>query len=168
MKLRIKGNSLRFRLGSSELAKLVDVGRIEETIYFAPEEESRLVYGIEHRPDIRSVPLLYRSSEIAVSLRTETVMSWAEGNEVGIYALIDLGTRGQLQLLVEKDFACLDLSETDNSSQRDRQFRYLPEPQLRRSLLISLSENCQNVSPSPQLPLSLARVLSAPQLERTV
>jgi hypothetical protein len=38
MKLRIKGNSLRYRVGRSELAKFVDSGRIEDTIYFASEQ----------------------------------------------------------------------------------------------------------------------------------
>ncbi|MCU1225860.1 MAG: hypothetical protein JWQ42_3953 [Edaphobacter sp.] len=114
MKLRIKGNSLRYRVGRSELAKFVDSGRIEDTIYFASEQESRLVYAMEHRPDIRSVTLLYRSPEIAIALPTEAVTRWAESNEVGIYAAIDLGFRGQLELLIEKDFACLDLSDADN------------------------------------------------------
>jgi hypothetical protein len=37
MKLSIKGNSLRIRITRSEFGKLIDTGRIEETIYFAPD-----------------------------------------------------------------------------------------------------------------------------------
>ena len=45
MKLRIKGNSLRFRVTQSELAKLVELGRVEETIYFGPEPDGASISG---------------------------------------------------------------------------------------------------------------------------
>lgn len=33
---------------------------------------------------------------------------------MGIYATADLGSRGTLELSIEKDFACLDRSDADN------------------------------------------------------
>jgi hypothetical protein len=114
MKLRIKGNSLRFRVTRSELAKLIDTGRIGETIFFSPDEYSSLTYALELQPSSTSATLRYRQSEIAIVLSTQEVKVWAESDRVGIYATLDLGARGTLDLLVEKDFACLDLSDAEN------------------------------------------------------
>jgi hypothetical protein len=47
MKLRIKGNSLRIRVGRSELERFLDDGRVEDTIHFAPQPEARLTYVLE-------------------------------------------------------------------------------------------------------------------------
>ena len=114
MKLRIKANSLRLRLTRSEVMKLIDTGHIEETIYFSPNEQSRLTYALEHEPDLISATLRYQPPEVVVVLPKEEATAWAESNQVGIYATVDLGPVGALDLIVEKDFACLDLSDADN------------------------------------------------------
>ena len=41
MKLRIKGNSLRFRVSPSELMRLLESGRLEESIRFGRELRER-------------------------------------------------------------------------------------------------------------------------------
>jgi hypothetical protein len=114
MKLRITGKSLRLRLTQSELAKLVDRGHIEETTYFGPGEDSGLTYAMEQRPSSTDTSLQYRERELTVILSTSEFKAWAETNQVGIYATVDLGARGDLDVIVEKDFACLDLSDADN------------------------------------------------------
>ncbi len=114
MKLRIKGNSLRLRLTRSEVAKLLDAGHVEETIHFSPEEQSRLTYSLRVEPDLTSATLRYQRPEVVVVLSTKEATSWAQDNQVGIYATVDLGPRGALDLIVEKDFACVDGSDADN------------------------------------------------------
>jgi len=114
MKLRIKGNSLGLRLTRSELVKLIDTGHIEETIYFSSNEQCRLTYALEHEPDLAGATLRYDSPEVVIVLPEKEAVTWAEGNRVGIYATVDLGPRGTLDLVVEKDFACLDPSDADN------------------------------------------------------
>ena len=47
MKLRIKGNSLRMRVGRAELTRFLHDGRIEDTIHFAAEPEASLTYALE-------------------------------------------------------------------------------------------------------------------------
>lgn len=108
MKLRIHKNSLRLRLGPSEIARLLASGRIEETIRFAPGENGQLTYALELAPDdgqhlsIRSV-----GREIAVLVPRAPAQQWAEGDAVGIGGKIMAGDNA-LELLVEKDFACID------------------------------------------------------------
>ena len=107
MKLRIHGNSLRLRVSPSEMARLLDSGRIEETVHFAHEDAARLTYALEHAAADRDIALRYRPGEIAVVLSASRARQWAESDEVGISGGIDVA-RGTLLLLVEKDFACLD------------------------------------------------------------
>jgi hypothetical protein len=114
MKLRITGKSLRLRVTQSELAKLLDAGRIDETVYLGPGEDSRLTYALQHRVSAIYTSLHYEDHELTVLLSTAEVKTWAETSQVGIYASVDLGAQGGLDILVEKDFACLDLSDADN------------------------------------------------------
>ena len=101
MKLRIKANSLRLRLTRSEVMKLIDTGHIEETIYFSHNEQSRLTYALEHEPDLISATLRYQPPEVVVVLPKEEATAWAESNQVGIYATVDLSPVGALDLIVE-------------------------------------------------------------------
>lgn len=114
MKLRIKGNSLRLRVTRSELDRLVRNGRIEETTWLGAGSNCRLTYALElsHNGDgvtLRNVP-----PEIAVLLPSGEVSTWKSSDQVGIYATADLGPHGFLELVIEKDFACLDRSDEDN------------------------------------------------------
>jgi hypothetical protein len=102
MKLRIKGNSLRLRVSQSELARLMTVGRIEETIQFAPESHARLTYALTVRDVKEDMGLEYLDQTVTVVLSSAAARLWAESEDVGIYA------DGMVSLLVEKDFACLD------------------------------------------------------------
>jgi hypothetical protein len=113
MKLRIKGNSIRFRVARSELTKLIEEGRIEETIYFTPSEQGRLTYALE-QSDLPETRLRYEGSEVTIALPRELAATWAGSDQVGIYDSIDLARNGLLTIAVEKDFACLDRSDSDN------------------------------------------------------
>jgi hypothetical protein len=55
--------------------------------------------------------VVYRSGEVVIALPKSTASEWAESDQVGIYAAVE----GTLNLIVEKDFACLDLSDADNA-----------------------------------------------------
>ena len=113
MKLRIKGNSLRLRVSRSELARLMQTGRIEETIRFAPEKDAKLTYAVEQSADHEAMTVRWRPQEVAVLLPVEDARGWSEGEEVGLYRDCRVGDE-ILALLVEKDFACLDRMDADN------------------------------------------------------
>ena len=114
MKLRIKGNSLRLRVTRPELERLMNEGRIEETVSFAPDDRSCLTYSLEHTattavPAVRFVP-----PSLEVRIPTAQAQKWSLSEDVGISATIDLGPKGSLDLLLEKDFACIQGSEEEN------------------------------------------------------
>jgi hypothetical protein len=110
MKLRIKGNSMRLRVSPSEMKRLLNGGRIEEVIRFGPEPDAKLIYALEHTASNQQIAVRYRPQEVTVVLSTQNARNWAEGDEVGVYGVLDIGN-GQLTLAVEKDFACLDRNE---------------------------------------------------------
>ena len=119
MKMRIKGDSLRLRISPSEMAGLLHSGRIEETIHFGPEQDAKLTYALQTGSDPSAgedaITVRYRPREIAVVVPAMQIRAWADGAETGIYAAVDNGV-AQLDLAIEKDFACLDRHDGDNDT----------------------------------------------------
>jgi Family of unknown function (DUF7009) len=115
VKLRIKGNSLRLRITRSELDKLASTGRIEETIHFAAGDRSCLTYALERSPSASAVSVRFAPPTIAVVLPSAAAESWQSSGETGIYAAIDLGAQGTLEVSIEKDFACLHGDDAENA-----------------------------------------------------
>ena len=113
MKLRVKGNSLRLRVSPSELARLLEAGSIEETIRFASQEEAKLTYALEHAATEEAISVRYRPREVTIVLSTQRARIWAEGEDVGVCGTVRVGS-DELELIVEKDFACLDGTDEDN------------------------------------------------------
>lgn len=113
MKLRVNGNSLRFRVSRSELSRLMQTGRIEETIQFAPENHATLTYALEHSLEQREMTVRYRPQEVTVVIPREEARRWSAGDQVGLYCDYRAGDR-VLALVVEKDFACLDGKDAHN------------------------------------------------------
>ena len=107
MKLRIKGNSLRLRISRSEMETLVSSGSIEDTIYFAVGPEAKLTYTLRHALATSDVHVEYLPQQVHVVVSTEAAKSWAASDQVGIYGSSETSA-GPLELVVEKDFACLD------------------------------------------------------------
>ena len=105
MKLRIQGNSLRFRLTRSEVARLHESAVVEETAHFSVE--SGLTYGIRKGAggDIR---VEWTDGAITVHVPASLVDGWASSDDVGINA-----RDGQMRIAIEKDFRCLTRPRED-------------------------------------------------------
>jgi len=115
MKLRIQGNSSRLRVSRLELASFSDTGVLEETVRFGRGEKAKLTYLLMRSTDGADVDVMSSDGRVAVLLSAGTALTWAETEQVGISADVDLGAQGTLSILVEKDFACLDRSDADNA-----------------------------------------------------
>jgi hypothetical protein len=114
MKLRIKGNSLRLRITPKEMMRLLDTGRVEETIYFAAEENARLTYALEHTQAAPAMTVRWGPREVVVAIASEEARRWAATADVGLYGEVTT-SHGNLELAIEKDFACLDKSDAENT-----------------------------------------------------
>ncbi len=94
---------------------MIHCGRVEETVYFGPFDDVRLVYVLREDPGLTCPSVVYRSGEEVITLLTRTAGEWAGSDQVQIYAAVDLGPQCTLNLIVEKDFACLDPSDADDA-----------------------------------------------------
>ena len=115
MKLRIKGNSIRLRVSRSELERFLSGNRIEETVHFAPETDARLIYALESARQAVPVVVRYQPQAVTVVLSEDQARIWSGENEIGVYTSVEIGAAGALEVIIEKDFACLDRSDEDNS-----------------------------------------------------
>jgi len=113
MKLRITPDSLRLRVSQSDLARFIQSGRIEETIQFSADDSAKLTYAMELSEDQCDIAVRYQTQQITLLISNRVARHWERADRVGIYGTVKLRER-ELQLIVEKDFACLDGSDKDN------------------------------------------------------
>ena len=108
MKIRIKGNSLRYRLTKSEVARLYTDGSLVERTEFAGKT---LVYGIETSDDIAKGLSADFTGDCIVLRMTKAMIN--ELNNTDTVGFED--HTGPVSILIEKDFVCIDRVEEDQS-----------------------------------------------------
>jgi|HubBroStandDraft_5_1064220.scaffolds.fasta_scaffold249927_2 hypothetical protein len=114
MKLRCKGNSIRLRVTRSELNRLQAGERVQETIHFPPSPKVRLAYALEIGSHSQPVSVTFVDQQVIVSVSQDQLASWSGEHQVGVYASLPVDETTALEVAIEKDFACLDLSDADN------------------------------------------------------
>ena len=108
MKIRIKGNSLRYRLTRSEVDRLSADGRLEERTEFAGRS---LIYAIESASkDATNLSAEFTGDKIVLYLPKEMINELVNTERVGFE-----GSSGLVSLLIEKDFVCIDRVEEDQA-----------------------------------------------------
>ena len=106
MKIRIKGNSLRYRLTKSDILTLAQNGSINEQTDFVGKS---LIYAlITTQGGVITAEFI--NNTITLFLPKIMVHKLVETEIIGFN-----GNSGKLTLLVEKDFTCLDNVEEDQS-----------------------------------------------------
>lgn len=117
MKLRILGNSLRFRLGKSEVESFARSGSIEETVTFRKSPENDLSYKLE-MIDGNEFTGRFINGKIAVCLPRTIVDRWVRTDDVSISGSQRLDDQDRLKFLIEKDFVCLNAHNDEDQSDR--------------------------------------------------
>jgi hypothetical protein len=85
MKLRMKANSVRLRVGRSEFARLLQEGHIEETIRFAPAPNATFTWVLElGSPESAAAIVRYAPRDLVVALTFEQLGLWREADQVGV------------------------------------------------------------------------------------
>ena len=106
MKIRIKGNSLRYRLTKSEVEGFAESGYLEEVIIFV---SNSLIYALE-RSHAARLSANFEQNKITLFMPGVMIDEWFNTERTG-FENFD----GNLYLLVEKDFKCLDEVSEDQS-----------------------------------------------------
>ncbi|MBT8300510.1 MAG: hypothetical protein KJO63_04210 [Maribacter sp.] len=111
MKIRIKENSVRFRLTPSEVKKFCEEGQIEKVTQF---NSTTLIYGVKQQ-EIEHLQVDFNDNAITLNVPATFAKEWFENDVVGIDHTEVLSDGGSFFLLLEKDFACLDNTHEDQS-----------------------------------------------------
>jgi hypothetical protein len=106
MKIRIKGNSLRYRLTKSDIEHFSKEGYIEETIYLGTQ---KLIYALQRYPE-DELTADFNDQKIVLYVPDYIANEWTTTDRVGFE-----NNNGALYLLIEKDFKCLDNVAEDQS-----------------------------------------------------
>lgn len=111
--MRVRGNSIRLRLTQSEVEQFEKKGLVEEIIEFGERE---LIYALESSAKAEKVEAEFKDNRIVVIIPQNDAKRWANSNEVGIKTEYNISDEKTLQLLIEKDFACLEPREGEEDA----------------------------------------------------
>ena len=106
MKIRIKDNSIRFRLSQSEVTELGSAGKVSGYTEFPGQT---LTYAIERTED-HLLSTAFAENRIVLRMPAGMVEEWISTERIGFG-----GQAGKVKILVEKDFVCLDNTLEDQS-----------------------------------------------------
>ena len=113
MKLRIKGNSIRFRLTQSEVKIVEQTGLVKDQIKFS--DSISLEYEIKAATGLEYVEATYSENKITLKVNESLIRDWAHSDQVTISSSLDLSSNENLTILIEKDFKCLSPRDEDES-----------------------------------------------------
>jgi hypothetical protein len=111
MKIRIKDNSVRFRLTKSEVKKLCTENYIEAKTEF---NSATLIYAISVQ-NIERLDADFESNKITLVFPAKDASNWYSNELITHEHSIQLNNGNMLKLLLEKDFVCLDHTTEDQS-----------------------------------------------------
>ena len=108
MKIRIKGNSIRYRLSKTDVEQFIKTGGLEETVDFGAQ---KLVYALKKHCE-SALSASFEQNTITLYMPEHMAAEWETPDKVGFN-----GIHNKLSILIEKDFQCLDNvaeDQTDN------------------------------------------------------
>ena len=106
MKIRIKGNSLRYRLTKTDVANFDRDGYLEESTNFGTQV---FKYALQ-RALTGQLTADFTNNTIIMYMPADVALEWTSTDRVGYE-----NNSNQMYLLVEKDFKCLDNVAEDQS-----------------------------------------------------
>lgn len=114
MKLRIRDDSIRLRLTQTEVDTLRQSGIVTGNTGFPGGRT--FTYSVESSPASVTLDASCTAEGMTVRLPESSVLSWAATEQVSMEGEQALDEGRVLQILVEKDFACLAPREGEDES----------------------------------------------------
>ncbi|WP_276392183.1 DUF7009 family protein [Eudoraea chungangensis] len=112
MKIRIRGNSIRFRLTKTEVEKLCNKGIVEERCQF---EETSFFYVVKETTEKEELFGSFENNAILLYVPSILLKNWHHNDTVGFYHSQRVKAGTILMLTLEKDFVCMDETVEDQS-----------------------------------------------------
>ena len=113
MKIRIQGNSIRFRLKQTEVKNFREEGEIKEEMSFGILPADKLSFVLKAR-NSGSFKITLESNVIMLQVPSVMCAKWTNTDLVGFEEEVTTGKGDTIRVLVEKDFKCLDGSDVEN------------------------------------------------------
>ncbi|WP_339842095.1 hypothetical protein [uncultured Maribacter sp.] len=112
MKIRIKGDSIRFRLTQTEVKALSKNGKIYDSTNFANQKFN---YGVVLNKTINHLGIRFENNTIILEMPELNGKSWYKNDIITFDHTFKTSNENELFLLLEKDFTCLDNTSEDQS-----------------------------------------------------
>lgn len=112
MKIRIKGNSIRFRLTRPEVAEFCRKGYFEEQTEF---DKGKFTYAVRMHENLEQLSAKFEANTIILNIPKNSAAGWDGTDKIGFENTMILENGKKLALLLEKDFTCLENREEDQS-----------------------------------------------------
>ncbi|MFS4454999.1 DUF7009 family protein [Maribacter sp. 2304DJ31-5] len=112
MKIRIKGNSIRYRLTKTEVETLSKKGRYSEKTKIGDQTFHYTVCADANKTHLDAA---FADNTITLSVPKKDTLEWPGNEQVGFQHTVVLPNGGKLSLLLEKDFVCMDATLEDQS-----------------------------------------------------
>lgn len=112
MKIRIRGNSVRFRLTKTELEQLCRERSIEERTNFTTQD---FIYEVK-ATEIDELNIQFDSNKISLQISNALLENWDTDQRIGFSHTISTTNGKSIDLLLEKDFTCLEDRGEDESN----------------------------------------------------
>ena len=112
MKIRIQGNSIRYRLTRKEVRELQEKGIVQKHTTF---NRKNFAYRVLEKEGITALEADFQNDTISLFFPKVENEKWADLERVGYANDMILDNGQTLRLLLEKDFVCLDERVEDQS-----------------------------------------------------
>jgi hypothetical protein len=119
MKIRIQGDSIRFRLTRTEVEALCAQGNFQEVTHLKGQT---FTYAVK-RTEGAGMKARFADNTITLYISQELIAGWDNNDRVGFEAEEQIDGTTRLKLLLEKDFVCLDRRSEDQAD-------HYPNPKL--------------------------------------
>lgn len=113
MKIRIKGNFVRYRLTQTEVKTLAETGHLAEETCFGAGQ--KFGYELAAKEGISGLQANFDNGKITMFVPADAAQNWFAEERVGFENEVEVASGVSLKLLLEKDFVCLDDTEEDQS-----------------------------------------------------
>lgn len=112
MKIRIKDNSIRFRLTRSEVETLSKEGAFESHTTVGTQN---LRYRVQAHSKVPALDAKLYPLAVTLLVNKQLATHWSTNDTVGHYHQLTNPDGSTLDLLLEKDFVCMDETVEDQS-----------------------------------------------------
>lgn len=107
MKVRILGNTIRYRLKQPEVSHFKQFGKVTEVIEFGPEASDQLRFSLEMYAG-ENLGVHFCASITTIQVPQLLGLEWVQTDLVGFSGKVDTGKGKIISVLIEKDFMCID------------------------------------------------------------